>query len=262
MISVDHLCYHYKGGRPILRDVSFELDSGRFLAVLGNNGAGKSTLLKCVAGILPPAEGSVYICGGDASKMSAGQRARLMAFMPQKSGAPKMTVYDAILLGRMPYMGYGPSSADRAIAEETVEKMGLREMRDRHVCDLSGGEFQKVALARALCQKPKILLLDEPTSNLDIKNRHETLSMVSRAVKEEGIAAIIAMHDIGLAMGYCEKFLALKGRRLLSCGGIEMLTEELAGELYGIPVILGTVGGRRVAVPVTHAGAPKDKESR
>ena len=150
MISVDHLCYHYKGGRPILRDVSFELDSGRFLAVLGNNGVGKSTLLKCINRILTADSGSCRVDGEDLLALSHREIAKRVAFVAQHVPDTQMTVHDMVMLGRRPYMTWGVTEHDHDVVHDAMRYLNLEDMRGRFLNQLSGGERQKVMLARAL----------------------------------------------------------------------------------------------------------------
>lgn len=248
MIRAEKLGFKYKCGRVVLSGIDFSLNRGEVAAVLGNNGAGKSTLLKCLIGILPCKTGTVYIDNLDISKMTILEISRNVAFVSQKEDAPRIGVYESVLLGRKPHMKFAPSRHDKEIADKVIERMGLGKIRDRNVCDLSGGEFQKIMIARAICQQPKILLLDEPTSNLDLKNQHDTLSLVSEIAKENGISVLMAIHDINLAVRYCDKFLTLKNGHLYSFGGIETLTGECLNEVYGIPVKLYTLNGQIVAI--------------
>ena len=163
MICVDHLCYHYKGGRPILRDVSFELETGHFLAVLGNNGVGKSTLLKCINRILTADSGSCRVDGEDLLALSHREIAKRVAFVAQHVPDTQMTVHDMVMLGRRPYMTWGVTEHDHDVVHDAMRYLNLEDMRGRFLNRLSGGERQKVMLARALAQEPTLLLLDEPT---------------------------------------------------------------------------------------------------
>ena len=250
MIITKHLNFKYRCGRLILEDIGFSLEGGERAAILGNNGAGKSTLLKCLNGILPSGNDTIYIDGKSASSMSPKDIARNIAFVAQKNSAPRMTVYDTVLLGRKPYMGISPSNSDHDICREILKKMGLENMADRYVSDLSGGELQKIMLARALCQNPKILLLDEPTSNLDLRNQHETLALVSDIARAHKITVIMAIHDITLALRYCDKFITLRNRRIHSCGDKATITAKCIEDVYGIPVKLEILDGQPVVIPM------------
>ena len=150
MICVDHLCYHYKGGRQILRDVSFELEDGHFLAVLGNNGVGKSTLLKCMNRILTADSGHCRIDGEDLLTPSHREIAKRVAFVAQHVPDTQMTVHDMVMLGRRPYMTWGVTEHDHRVVHEAMRYLNLEDMRGRFLNRLSGGERQKVMLARAL----------------------------------------------------------------------------------------------------------------
>ena len=152
MIQVDHLCYHYKGGRPILRDVSFELDSGRFLAVLGNNGVGKSTLLKCINRILTA--DSCRVDGEDLLALSHREIAKRVAFVAQHVPDTQMTVHDMVMLGRRPYMTWGVTEHDHDVVHDAMRYLNLENMRGRFLNQLSGGERQKVMLAGAGADAP------------------------------------------------------------------------------------------------------------
>ena len=200
MISVQNLNFSYPCGRQILRDISFSAQSGDFVAVLGSNGAGKSTLLKCFDHILRPQSGSVLVDGTDLLSLSLSELARQVAFVAQGAGGTRLSVYDTLLLGRKPYIKWGVSQRDRGIVNDVLQQMGLGRLAMRYLNQLSGGEQQKVLLARALVQEPKLLLLDEPTSNLDIRNQHEVLGLVRQMCKARGITAILVIHDPNLAL--------------------------------------------------------------
>ena len=164
MMEIKHLSYHYKGYPQVLNDVSFDIEPGKFLAILGNNGVGKSTLLKCFNHILKPDAGEVLLDGQNLLKMSGREVAKQVAFVSQSVPSTQMTVHDVVMLGRRPYMKWGFTPEDHAIVHEAMDRLGLNAMRGRFLGQLSGGEKQKVMLARALAQQPKALLLDEPTS--------------------------------------------------------------------------------------------------
>lgn len=168
MIKIENISYSYgRSSKTVLNNVSFEFEKGQCLAVLGNNGAGKSTLLKCIDRICPTEGAGVYIDGQNVFEMNNRTMAQNIAYVPQNSESVNMTVFDTVLLGRKPYIKWDVTSEDREIVSGIIDKMGLNELSLRNVSELSGGEAQKVMMARALAQKPKLLLLDEPTSNLD-----------------------------------------------------------------------------------------------
>ena len=160
MIEVNNISYHYHGGKDVLKDVSFALEQGQFLAILGNNGVGKSTLLKCLNKILRADSGQVLLDGENILQMSNHQVSRRMAFVAQTVPSTQMTVHDVVMLGRRPYMKFGFTEKDHQIVHSAMDRLNLDPLRGRFLNQLSGGERQKVMLARALAQQPKLLLLD------------------------------------------------------------------------------------------------------
>ncbi len=234
MMEVRKLNFHYRGCKPLLEDVSFSLEPGNVMAVLGNNGAGKSTLLKCCNHILTPDSGEVLLNGQDLIKLSPRETANQTAFVAQSVPDIQMTVHDVVMLGRRPYMQWGFSEVDHAIVHEAMDRLGLDSLRGRFLSQLSGGERQKVMLARALAQKPKLLLLDEPTSALDIRNQYGVLQLIREICHEEGITAIVVIHDLNLALQFCDRFLLMKEGRVYRCGGREVLDRDAFREVYGI----------------------------
>ena len=249
MMDVMNLNFSYRCGRQILYDVSFSAPSGSCMAILGNNGAGKSTLLKCFAHLLRPQSGRVLVDGEDLIAMSFSQAARTVALVSQSAQPSRLTVYDMVLLGRRPYMKWDFTGEDRAIAEEALALLGLEGLALRYADQLSGGEQQKVQLARALVQQPRILLLDEPTSNLDLRNQYEVLSLVSSLCRERGITAVVVIHDLNLALRFCDRFLLLHGGRVYGCGGGSVVTPQAIREVYGMEAAVRRVDGVPVVVP-------------
>ena len=182
MIEVKDLSFSYGSGAPwILSHISCDLEQGHCIAILGNNGAGKSTLLKCLNRIHRPQKGSVLVDGETVSRMSGKELAKCLACVPQRSECPHIMVFDAVLLGRKPYIQWDVTAQDKAIVAALLEKLHLSHYATRYLDELSGGELQKVVLARALAQQPDYLLLDEPTSNLDSLNE----AVILKSLKEE-----------------------------------------------------------------------------
>ena len=234
MIRIQNLQYHYKGSPSVLKDISFQAEPGQFLAILGNNGAGKSTLLKCINHILQPDSGAVFLDGKDLLSMSPREVAKKVAFVSQSVPDTRLTVHDAVALGRRPYMTWGFTQQDHKIVHEAMAKLGLEAMRGRFLNQLSGGERQKVMLARAIAQQPRVLLLDEPTSALDIQNQHQVLSMVGQFCKSDGITAITVIHNLNLALNYCDRFLLLKDGQVFRQGDHKILDADTLRQVYGI----------------------------
>lgn len=250
MIEVNGLKFSYRGSsRQILDGVSFKLDSGTITAILGNNGAGKSTLLKCIDKIEHPESGSVIINGKNVAQMHGNELARCTAYVAQNAHRVDSTVFDAVLLGRKPYIKWDASAEDYELCHAALKKLNLEEYALRNVSTLSGGEAQKVMLARALVQEPELLLLDEPTSNLDPRNQHETLQLVQQAARENGFSVLCVLHDLNLAIRYCDRFIFMKDGKVYAFGGREVMTPEIIEEVYNMHVHVTECMGIPVIVP-------------
>lgn len=235
---------------PVLSDVNFSLDKGHVMCVLGVNGAGKSTLLKCLNRILKPQRGSVLVDGEDLLLMSQNSVARRMGYVPQHHPETRLTVFEAVLMGRRPHIKWSMRGEDYEIAERTIQQLGLAQLAMRSVASLSGGELQKVVIARALAQSPEILLLDEPTSHLDLKNQLEVMRLIHRIVEEQDLSAVVAIHDLNMAVRFADSFLFLKDRRIHAVSTRENLTAETIQQVYGVEVTLKNVGGHTIVVPL------------
>lgn len=250
MLEVKDLSFAYsKNGRKILDGVSFHLEQGQFMAVLGNNGAGKSTLIKCIDRINPATDGSVEIDGQNIEQMQRRTLAQSVAYVPQSTQPTHTLVFDAVLLGRKPYIKWGVTAEDERIVAEVLDMLNLRHLESRYLDELSGGELQKIMLARALVQQPKYLLLDEPTSSLDPNNQHEMLHVIRDIAQEKNIGAAIVIHDLNLAMRHCDRFLFVKDARVFSFGGVETVTPETIRTVYDLRVDIIEHKGIRVIVP-------------
>lgn len=249
MISVEHLNFSYPCGRQILRDISFEVPSGSCMAILGNNGAGKSTLLKCLCNILHPQTGRAMLDGTDLLTLPPRCLAEYVALMSQEAPSARLTVYDTLMLGRKPYIRWGVGQRDRAAVADMLSRLHLEPMAVRYLDQLSGGERQKVLLARALVQQPRLLLLDEPTSALDLRNQYEMLGLVRRICAEEDITAVLVLHDLNLALRFCDRFLLLSGGTVHACGGADVVTSENIRAVYGMDAAVEQVDGVPVVIP-------------
>ena len=248
MIEAKGICFHYKNCPVVLQDVAFQAEEGQFLAILGNNGAGKSTLLKCMNGILKPDAGSLLLDGEDLLALPRRQVAQRVAFVAQTVASTQMTVHDMVMLGRRPYMGWCFSREDHDIVHAAMARLGLMDMRGRFLNQLSGGERQKVMLARALAQQPRLLLLDEPTSALDIRNQYQVLKIVGELCRTEGLTAVVVIHDLTLALRFCDRFLLMRGGQVYRCGGLEVLDKAALREVYGVDAEPVVVNGRHIVL--------------
>ena len=248
MIEAKGICFHYKNCPVVLQNVDFQAEDGHFLAILGNNGAGKSTLLKCMNGILKPDAGSLLLFGEDLLTMPHRQVAQRVAFVAQTVASTQMTVHDMVMLGRRPYMGWSFSREDHDIVHAAMARLGLMDMRGRFLNQLSGGERQKVMLARALAQQPRLLLLDEPTSALDIRNQYQVLKIVGELCRTEGLTAVVVIHDLTLALRFCDRFLLMRDGQVYRCGGLEVLDKTALREVYGVDAEPVVVNGRHIVL--------------
>ena len=248
MLNVENLSFHYRSGPESLRQISFSLEEGQFLAILGNNGAGKSTMLKCFNQILRVKGGHVWMDGEDLLTMTHREVARRVAFVSQTIPSTQMTVHDVVMLGRRPYMQWGFTEEDHRIVHQAMDRLNLSAMRGRFLNELSGGERQKVMLARALAQQPKVLLLDEPTSSLDIQNQYQVLDIVRDICRTSSITAVMVIHDLNLALRFCDRFLLLKDGRVYRSGDSSILDRQALRDVYGVDAHVVTVEGKSVVL--------------
>ena len=248
MMQIKNLSFHYKGGPEILKDVSFTMEPGQFLAILGNNGVGKSTLLKCFNHILKPKSGQVILEGENLLTKSTREVAKRVAFVSQSMPNTQMTVHDVVMLGRRPYMKWGFTEQDHEIVHDAMHRLDVETMRGRFLNQLSGGEKQKVMLARALAQQPKVLLLDEPTSALDIQNQYQVLKMVRDFCHDDHMIAAVVIHDLNLALRFCDRFLLLKDGEVYRHGDRSILDSTALREVYGVDAQVVEVHGRHMVL--------------
>ncbi|MDT3700788.1 MAG: ABC transporter ATP-binding protein [Thermincola sp.] len=249
ILSVQGLKFRYPS-RSVFQDIDFAVVKGECLAVLGTNGVGKSTLLKCLNRILKPKSGVVYIQGDEVFKLSRIELAQRVGYVAQKYESARSTVFDAVLLGRKPYIKWNVSQQDLEITNRVLKLLEVEDYSLRYLDELSGGELQKVVIARALAQEPDLLLLDEPTSNLDLKNQLEVISIIKKVVNSQQIAAIVTMHDLNLALRFADKFLLLKSGIIFAAGGIEVMTPENIESVYSVPVTIEKCRNVPVVVPL------------
>ena len=248
MIDAEHVRFAYRGAEEVLKDLSMKEGTGHCLALLGNNGAGKSTFLKCVNRILGHQGGVITVDERDVKRLSRGEIARTMAYVEQHTAVSRLTVYDTVLLGRKPHIRFTPGPEDYRIVDEAIARMQLEDFQLRYVDELSGGELQKVVLARALAQQPRVLLLDEPTASLDIYNQHEVMRSVSQIAKADDILVIVVIHDLNLALQYCDRFMLIHNGGTFRYGDSSIITEESIREVYRVQASILTVKGRPFVV--------------
>ena len=238
MLKIQNLSVSY-GARKILHDLSFEVQSGEVLALIGPNGAGKSTLIRAASGVLPYT-GHISTNGDDFASLSTLQRARYIATVPQAASMPAAyTVWETVLFGRTPYLGFlgQPSQKDEELARQSLARVSALPFADRRVGELSGGEQQRILLARALCQATPILLLDEPTAHLDLQYQVGILELVTELAHKDKLAVLIALHDLNLAAHYADRIALMVAGNIKAMGKAkDVLKPELIQEAYCLPV--------------------------
>lgn len=233
MLEADQIS-HFYGPRRVLADVSLRLEDGEILGLVGPNGSGKTTLLKALYGSISPTDGTVRVQGSPLSAIPRRKLAQQIAVVVQEPHSDLMlSVGDTVLLGRTPHLGTFSRAGrrDDEIASAALDRVGLLHMADRDFAFLSGGEKQRVLIARALTQEADCLLLDEPTNHLDISYQHQTLALV----RQLAVSAVVVLHDLNLAARYCDKILMLReGRTYTEGRPEEVFTSEIVEPVYRI----------------------------
>ena len=253
MLDVKSISVHYDQ-RQALREVSFQLQPGEILGVIGPNGAGKTTLVRALSGVLPLAAGHITVEGRDLSRMSEMERAQQMAVVPQARNLPgAFTVWEMVLLGRTPHLGWlgSLSPRDEEIAHQAMLRTDTLELADRRLGELSGGEQQRVLMARALAQSAPILLMDEPTTHLDLQYQVALMDLTRSLAEQEKLAVLVSLHDLNLVARYAHRVALLVGGVLQAIGTpAEVLTAERLSQVYHVPLqAIPVPGGPPVIVP-------------
>ena len=240
ILQINDLSFRYTGGdRTIFHNVSFSLDTGEVLTILGTNGAGKSTLLNCIANLAKPDSGKILLEGRDMELMQPTEVAQIIGYVPQiHTPAYAYSVREFVVMGRTPYIGVfsKPSREDYHIADAAIDRMRISHLRDKDYTRISGGERQQVTIARVLAQQPKLILLDEPTAHLDYGNQYRIVQMIGQLSKE-GYALIMTTHNPEHAILLGGKVAILDREGVLGVGpSEEMLTSEVLTNLYGLQI--------------------------
>ncbi len=241
MLAVKDLSFKYKE-RPVLEDIDLEIRKGEVIGILGPNGCGKTTLLKLLNRNLHPQEGKVLLEGTDLEGMSKRRIARHIAVVPQSNEIRfAFTVRDIVSMGRMPFLDrfQGESAEDMRIVDEAMERTNIKEFADRAINTMSGGERQRVIIARALAQRPEVILLDEPTLHLDINHQFEVLDLVHELSRKEGLTVVIVSHDLPMVVRYCDRMVLIHDHRVHAIGPPEeVLTRENMRTVFNIEAVL------------------------
>lgn len=241
ILCLENLSAGY-GEKDVLRGIHASVRRGEFAALIGSNGAGKSTLLKCISGLMQPRSGKITICGRDNAALKPKERARLVAVVPQSYSVEyDFTVEDVVAMGRYAYQSFGKreSREDAAAVQNAMEVTNTLEFRKRLYNELSGGEKQRVILARALAQQPEILLLDEPTSALDIHHQTEVMELITQLNRTEGLTVLAVLHDVNMASRYCCRMILLRDGRIAADGEPSaVITKKNMEALYRMKLLI------------------------
>ena len=249
MLTVDNLQFRYsKFSRPVLTGASLDLKEGEIGILLGKNGCGKTTLFKNILGIHKPSAGSLSFGGQNLLKLSRQDRARRIAYVPQDIRFGALTVFDSILLGRISYFGLKAGRSDYQAVEQILKDMQLEDFAFRNVDELSGGERQKIAIARAMAQEPQMMIFDEPTGNLDMANEQLIIREARRLAKEKNISILSSLHDLNQAMAFGDKFFFMKDGVVKYAGGREIITPEVIRDIFDITVQIREIDGQTVVL--------------
>ncbi len=251
MIGLENIQFHYDPGKTILNDLSLSVEKGSITAILGPNGTGKTTLLHTILGLLAPQAGEIWIAGKNITAYKRSELSQVMALVPQSEVVPfNFRVIEYVLLGRTPQLGFldMPSEQDIELVRNTLELLEVSHLEQRAVTELSGGEQQMVVLARALVQQPQVLLLDEPTSHLDLSNKGRLLKILETLARR-GVTIVFSTHDPDAAAMIADHVILLKAGAVLDAGLIEkVLTSEKLTQTYGTEVKVLEIDGRLVTL--------------
>ncbi len=248
MLRIADITFSYDSVGTI-SGITFEAKEGEVVSILGPNGVGKSTLLKCIDDIQRPATGTVEVDGSFTKDMTRSEISKVIGYVPQESYRSGSTVFESVLIGRKPHISSDVTDSDVRMVSRIIDAMGLSQISQRRVDEISGGEYQMVQIARALAQRPKVLLLDEPTSSLDLRNEYEIMHLISHIVRENSMTAVMTNHDLNVALRFSDRFILMKEGRIFAAGGEEVITPEIIRSVYGIDVSVGMVDGHKVVVP-------------
>jgi len=242
------------GSSEILSDITFEIGEGEMVALLGPNGSGKTTLLRTIYGILKPEKGVVFLKKTNINRLSVEEIARDVGYLPQEKAITQLKVGDVVLLGRTSY-NRKPTKFDVDVAKKALKDVRLGDFYDRPFSQLSGGEKQKVLLARVFAQETSLFLLDEPTAHLDISSQIEIMDILSKKVVE-GKSALVALHDVNMATTFFDRILMTKGGRIVYAGNPNIITSESIKDVFSADVVVRRHGGKPFVIPCSRSSSP------
>lgn len=244
-LKIDNLNFAYNKRKTVLQDITFSVSTGEILGILGTNGTGKTTLLKCILNILHPNNGRVMFGEKDLLMLKANDISRIVAYVPQyTNNISSVTIIDFVMQGRIPYAGFNFSKNDEKIVLDILQRFDLERYAFRQLNELSGGERQRVLIARAMAQMPKIIVLDEPTSSLDLHNQLFILEIICKMASENNLVVVMTIHDLNLASMFCDRVLMMKNGLVFAYGKTdEVLTEANIKDVYDVNTVVSDVDG-------------------
>ena len=243
MLEISDMSVVVPPKRRILDSVSLSSDQGKMTAIIGPNGAGKSTLLKCIIGLVKPEKAAIIRY--DRKELGTLKRKELsgmISYMPQTTQPVPSSVYNAVLLGRRPHISWRPGRKDHDICLSVIEELGLFPLKDECVCRISGGEFQKVLIARALVQGTPILLLDEPINHLDLKNQIEIMELMASLTKKHDLIVLVVLHNLNLAFRYADAITLMNNGKISYYGAKDALSANCLSEAYQVNIKIESFG--------------------
>ena len=241
MLKLNNVCFSYNKSREVLHDVSFDVKEGECVVLLGPNGVGKTTLLSLLLGVNKPKEGNVVFDEKDIKELSAKEKAEYISYVPQLIAGNDLTVFDTVLLGRLPYYKIYPTREDIRLTNEYLKQFGLEEIRDKQTNQISGGERQIVSLVRGLIQQSKLLVFDEPTNNLDINAELRVLDIIKEE-KKNNKSFLVSMHDINQALEIGDRFIFLKNGKIFAICNKNEIKEAIIDEVYNVKSKINNIG--------------------
>lgn len=263
-LQVKDVSFAY-GSVPVLEGITFKVRTGETLGIVGPNGSGKSTLLRCLAQVLKPHVGTILLDGKNLAALRGREIGRCLGYVPPPGAGQAFpcTVLETVLHGRRPYLTWGVSRHDLAVVTKALNHLGLTDLAERQLNELSSGQRQKVLIARALAQEPEVFLLDEPTATLDIRYQLEVMARVQEVAARDSRVVVAVLHDLNLASRFTDRLLLLHEGRIFAAGAPKaVLTPENIRAVYGVEaVVLETEWGVQVT-PVAPVGAVEKKEER
>ena len=249
------------GQRSVVRELSFQVYPGELLGLVGPNGCGKTSIIKALSRVLTPESGRILLDGKELNGIARNELAKIIGVVPQNPSLPDtFTVFEVVILGRNPHLGLfnGETARDMAVVWQAMERTGITHLAKRRIGELSGGEKQRVTIARVLAQEPRVILLDEPTANLDISQQMDILDLITGMCREKNTAGLIAIHDLNIAAQYCTRIIMLKNGQIHGEGiPSEVITAENVREVFGadttvyahpennLPMVLPNTAGRQ-----------------